>query len=469
MSIGKNLDLNERSLVESSIRRADSLTALAREMGRDPTTISDEIRRHVHLSKPCSLPLPCANYKKCDYRRRCHEHCPGYAVYSCRSLKKWKCCNHCEDIGRCRYEHWLYAASQAQREHEEALQEAHTGLDLTNEQKDHLCTVVPPLIRKGLSPYVIVSTHSELGISASTLYRYIDAGLFARQGITNSSLRQKVSRKRRNPAREKKKRGEVKLLPKKDNSYFKGRTWDDYLVFSAAHPYYAEAELDTVYNSEEEGPFMETLFLCSTKLLLAFYHETKTAMDMVEGLQRLDEAVGPELFFKVAAIIRTDRGSEFSDAQGLEMRKDGSRRTYLFYCDPQQSIQKPGVENAHKLLRYICVKNSEKAKAIGNNYDLRAMGLTGQDALGEVLSNINSIPRRSLAGKSPIQMTRYLFPEFWEKMETFGLREIPVDSITLTPDVLEAHSKGILTEDLILPVVENRNSSMPKLRGESNR
>ena len=45
--------------------------------------------------------------------------------------------------------------------------------------------------------------------------------------------------------------------------------------------------------------------------------------------------------------IKTDRGSEFSDAEGLEKDNDGSMRTHVFYCDSMASCQKGSLEN-HK-------------------------------------------------------------------------------------------------------------------------
>ena len=47
-------------------------------------------------------------------------------------------------------------------------------------------------------------------------------------------------------------------------------------------------------------------------------------------------------------VIKTDRGTEFSDADGLEKDNDGSIRTHVFYCDPMQSCQKGSLENNHK-------------------------------------------------------------------------------------------------------------------------
>ena len=52
---------------------------------------------------------------------------------------------------------------------------------------------------------------------------------------------------------------------------------------------------------------------------------------MVEGVDLLESILGKELFLKEVEVIKTDRGSEFSDAEGLEKDNDGSMRTHVFY------------------------------------------------------------------------------------------------------------------------------------------
>ena len=73
---------------------------------------------------------------------------------------------------------------------------------------------------------------------------------------------------------------------------------------------------------------------------------------MVESVDPLESILGKELFPKEVEVIKTDRGSEFSDAEGLEKDNDGRMRTYVFYCDSMASCQKGSLENNHKEIRY---------------------------------------------------------------------------------------------------------------------
>ena len=105
--------------------------------------------------------------------------------------------------------------------------------------------------------------------------------------------------------------------------------------------------MDTVYNGQS-GPFMQTFKFLSYSFMFIIYHEEKTAKAMVEGVDLLETILGKDLFLKEVKVIKTDRGSEFSDAEGLEKDNDGSIRTHVFYCDPMQSCQKGSLENNHK-------------------------------------------------------------------------------------------------------------------------
>ena len=67
-----------------------------------------------------------------------------------------------------------------------------------------------------------------------------------------------------------------------------------------------------------------------------------------------------------------------------------------------RSDQKGSLENNHELLRYICPKHA----------DLRALGLVSQDKLNLALSHINS---------SPLEMTKLMPPDLFERFESFGI------------------------------------------------
>lgn len=189
--------------------------------------------------------------------------------------------------------------------------------------------------------------------------------------------------------------------------------------------------MDTVYNDETNGPFIQTFKFVDCGVLFAIYQTEKTAASMTAGVNLLEQILGREIFQKYISVILTDRGSEFSDASGIEMRPDGTVRTRVFYCDPMRSNQKGSLENKHIELRYICPKN----------HDLFTLGLTGQEALNSVLSHCNSSPNEKFGGKSPLQMCEFLYPDLYQKLVDFGICQIPKDDIILKPKLLKPSLK----------------------------
>lgn len=417
MSDNKNkaLTLEERRMIEIGIRNGSTKAAIAKNLGKDKTTIGKEIRRHRRQSYKCSFALECAAYKKCKHGRVCREVCPDYVPFHCaRRDRSPGACNGCSSRTSCRFDKFVYEAAKADSEYRTTLIDARSGVNLTTAEAKQLASVIQPLLAQGLSPYRIVAMHPELGISEKTLYNYIEGQVFSIAGIYDIDLRRKTSRNMgKKVAKTYKKRA--------DRSFLKGRLYEDYCNYVKENPLSHVLQMDTVYNDGTNGPFIQTFKFIGCGLLLAVYHDTKTARDMTDGVTQLDFTLGADLFNTHAEILLTDRGSEFSAADAFEFRSDGTRRTRIFYCDPMQSGQKGSLEVHHEQLRYICPKGS----------DLYALGLTGQPALNCALSHINSAPLKSLCGKSPIEYTRFLYPQLWERLQAFGLREIPKDEITL--------------------------------------
>jgi transposase, IS30 family len=95
-----------------------------------------------------------------------------------------------------------------------------------------------------------------------------------------------------------------------------------------------------------------------------------------------------------------------------------------------QSGQKGTLENKHIELRYILPKGT----------DLKALGLVNQAALNLVLSHVNSASLEMLGGKSPLELTEFLYHDLYEKLLEFGIQKIEKDKVILKPYLL----KGLL-------------------------
>ena len=279
-----------------------------------------------------------------------------------------------------------------------------------------MAQTILPLLKQGLSPYHIISSHPELGICEKTLYNYIENGIFQLvSDISVMDLRRQVSRK----------------LPKKkpptfkkrvDRKYLQRRLYKAYRAYLSDHPESFVTQMDTVYNDGSDGPFIQIFQFIRAGLLFALFHQEKTALSMKQGLDLLESILGPQLFRKYVHVLLTDRGTEFSDTDGMETAADGSRRTRVYYCDPMQAEQKGALENKHIELRYILPKIT----------DLKKLGLTGQAELNLVLSHINSAPV-----ESPLELTEFMYHDLYEKLYAFGIRQIEKDHVILKPYLLK--------------------------------
>ena len=299
------------------------------------------------------------------------------------------------------------------------------GVNLTVQEAKQMAAIIAPLLKQGQSPYQVVTNHPELGISEKTLYNYIENGVFHEiAGITVMDLRRQVSRK----------------LPKKkaktykkrtDRKYLQGRTYKDYQSYLSEHPEVFVTQMDTVYNDETNGPFLQTFKFVRAGIILALYRDAKTAVSMKEGVDILESILGAELFHKYVHVLLTDRGTEFSAAEAMETSSDGTRRTRVFYCDPMQSGQKGTLENKHIELRYILPKGT----------DLKKLGLTCQSRLNLVLSHVNSSPCELLGNKSPLELTEFMYQDLYKKLLAFGIHPIDKDQIILKPYLLKQRNR----------------------------
>ncbi len=427
MSVNKNkaLTLEERRVIEIGIRNGSTKADIARTLGKDKSTIGKEIKLHRALSHKCSLARECSAYKGCCHGRQCTADCPDFRAFTCsRRDRSPGACNGCSKHSRCRFDKYIYSAATADKEYRSTLVDARAGVNLTVKEAKEIAAVVAPLIKQGLSPYQIVATHPELGICEKTLYNYIEWQVFSVAGIQDIDLRRKTSRRLPKKAAKTYKKRE-------DRAFLKGRLYSDCQDYLLSNPLAHVLEMDTVYNDGSNGPFLQTFKFIGLGILFAFFQEEKTAQSMADGLDKLDSLLGHSLFNTYAEVRLTDRGSEFTAADQFEIRKDGTRRTRVFYCDPMQGGQKGSLEVNHELLRYILPKGT----------DLRGLGLIGQEPLNLALSHVNSAPVESLHGKSPVEYTRFLSPELWERLEAGGLQDIPKDEIILKPYLLKRYLK----------------------------
>lgn len=421
-----HLTLEERRIILAGITNGSTKAAIAQTIGKDKSTVGKEIKLHRSLTHKCKMPLECSHYKKCVYGRQCSPDCPEYSPFHCsRRDRSPGACNGCSGWSRCHFDKYQYCPEDAHMDYRSTLIDSRQGVNLTVQEAKQIAAVIAPLLKQGQSPYQIVTNHPELGISEKTLYNYIENDVFHEiAGITVLDLRRQTSRRLpRKKAASYKKRANRK--------YLEGRTYKDYKAYLSDNPGVFVTQMDTVYNDETNGPFLQTFKFVRAGIILALYRSEKTAASMKEGVDILESILGAELFRKYVHVLLTDRGTEFSAAQAMETSSDGTRRTRVFYCDPMQSGQKGTLENKHIELRYILPKGT----------DLRGLGLTCQSDLNLALSHVNSSPCEVLGNKSPLELAEFMYQDLYEKMLAFGIHQIEKDQIILKPYLLKQKNK----------------------------
>ena len=422
--MAKNIHL---TLIESSLRDGSSFKQIAQELGKDPSTISKEVRGHYKVVEkdtfnPCIHRRECKHYadlcnpckfkwgKSCKQCTGCFTHCPDFEEKHCIKLQKPPyVCNGCKERNGCKLRRHLYDAKFAQTEYETVRSESRQGFATTPTELKRIDDVIAPLVKQGQSIHQICANNTDLiMLDERTIYNYIDAGLLS---VGNLDLPRKVRYK----ARKKKKPLRV------DKQCHLGRTYDDFLEYTAANPDIPVVEMDSV-EGRKGGKVLLTLFFRNCNLMIAYIRDTNTARSVTEIFQGLYESLGRETFCRLFPIILTDRGSEFTDPVSLECDEWGEVRTRVFYCDPQRPDQKGGAEVTHEFIRRILPK--------GTSFN----DLT-QDDITLMMSHINSYTRKKLNNRSAHQLFSFFYGE--NILDVLNIRKVPANDINLTPRLLK--------------------------------
>ena len=416
-----HLTLSDRIVIESSLRDGSSFKQIAQELGKDPSTISKEVRGHYKVVEkdtfnPCIHRRECKHYadlcnpckfkwgKSCKQCTGCFTHCPDFEEKHCIKLQKPPyVCNGCK------LRRHLYDAKFAQTEYETVRSESRQGFATTPTELKRIDDVIAPLVKQGQSIHQICANNTDLiMLDERTIYNYIDAGLLS---VGNLDL----PRKARYKARKKKKPLRV------DKQCHLGRTYDDFLEYTAANPDIPVVEMDSV-EGRKGGKVLLTLFFRNCNLMIAYIRDTNTARSVTEIFQGLYKSLGRETFCRLFPIILTDRGSEFTDPVSLECDEWGEVRTRVFYCDPQRPDQKGGAEVTHEFIRRILPK--------GTSFN----DLT-QDDITLMMSHINSYTRKKLNNRSAHQLFSFFYGE--NILDVLNIRKVPANDINLTPRLLK--------------------------------
>ena len=412
------------------------MNRIAEDMGWCAQTITDELRnRRVDSDKRygCSNRL-CAHYEECRLESytatgkglrknqpKCFETCPNFREEVCHRLARPPfICNGCAKEHNCPMRKKYYIPEAAQANYEGTLRNSRTGIHPDEKKVKAMNEVLSPALKKGQSATAIVRSNPATfkGVARSTLYGYIRDGLFTAKG-SDMPFAGKSKKPHKKP--------EIKTTAK----CRVGRTIREMREWLKEHAGVVPCELDTVIGSIS-GKVLFTMILPDTGLALAFLREEKTAQTCTRIFNMLWRVAGPSLFVRLFRAILTDNGTEFSDPEMIEKYRPDpehnptklERRTWVFFCDPYNSQQKPHVERNHEEIRRVLTK--------GASFDALV-----QDDVNLMLSHVNSSPRPSLGGRSPYDEFVAFHGERGRAfLEKLGIRKINAENIVLDPILL---------------------------------
>lgn len=181
-------------------------------------------------------------------------------------------------------------------------------------------------------------------VCVTTLYHYIDSGVFLH--LSNKHLLMRGKRRQKKLARP--------LRPPLRGTSIEQRPAEINERSSAGH-----WELDSVIGKQTKGETLLTFTERKTRYELIFRSKDKTAASVVDCLDRLERKLGKTNFFRIFRTITCDNGYEFSDYRGMELSIDGnSRRTKVYFCHPYRSGERSSNENQNRMIRRFIKKGT---------------------------------------------------------------------------------------------------------------
>ena len=388
----KHLTYEERHEIENMLAKCNSISQIAAHLKRNLSTISKEIRKHRFSRDVNTTQNTNSSLKK----------------FNCTLLEKPPyVCNGCKKKRYCHNSHYLYHASRAQKEYESNLRESREGTPLNKNSFYELDRIVSTSMKQGQHLYHI-HQNNNLGVSLSTLYRYLNKGYLSASVLDAPRIVR--FKKRKSKPR--------KSVPKK---FREGRTYKDFQSFIKNDGFENWVELDTVIGRQGGKSIMTINFtLCNFMVgFLLDFNRSSEVSKIFDSLRKKFSDNNLD-FDSIIPVVLTDNGSEFSDVNFIE----NNGKLSLFFCDPMRSDQKGRIEKNHTLFRDICPK--------GISFDNFS-----QENINLIFSHVNSISRASLNGKTPYEIFEFTYGK--KITSLLGIKPIPAREVIQSPMLIKKH------------------------------
>ena len=245
----------------------------------------------------------------------------------------------------------IYAADVADRYYRENLKEKGPNIKIG---KDHKLAkyLEKIIIKHKYSPKAALMNIKRKGlkfttnICATTLYSYIDKGIFLE--ITNKHLPIKSQRKNK-----------YNKLRRRARS-IRGESIENRPAYINQREDFGHWECDTVIGKRETNKVLMVLTERLTRQEIIMPLREKTSKFIVRAINKLEKRYGHRIFKNMFKSITCDNGGEFADWQGIEKSiiNPKKKRTTFYSCHPYSSWERGSNENQNKLIRRFIPKGT---------------------------------------------------------------------------------------------------------------
>lgn len=147
----KHLTLEDRLTIQNMLGEGHTFREIGYVLGKDPSTISKEVRKHIHLVTNGFTAYDEAGHvlnEECPLLRK-----PPYV------------CNGCSKKNYCRRKRFLYPADHAQREYEKLLSNSREGIPLNKAEFYEAEKIISKGLKSGQHLYqVLKANHLDISL-----------------------------------------------------------------------------------------------------------------------------------------------------------------------------------------------------------------------------------------------------------------------------------------------------------------
>ncbi len=409
----KHLTYDDRLQLLSFVSKNYSMRKIGTILGKSPSSISRELKINRYRKRVFNdNDTLCTHARTCSsIKRGCSQTCKLYRLEPCPRLLKapWICLG-CSHYTACHKSKLLYDPKKAQLRYEDILHTSRLGPSVSQDGLNFINATLETYLKQNHQPLPHILHHTQLGISLSTLYRYVDNHTLSIKAIDCvRKVRYKPRKKEKLPSK-----ATIKAIRK-------GRTYPDFLAYCKENPHAAIAECDSVIGTIGT-PVLFTILLRNSNFMFAFKRQSNDCQSVVNHWKAIQDKCTASEFMNLFHVVLCDRGSEFDKPLAMEsLTKSKKLKTHVFYCDPQCPQQKGKIERNHEYIRFFVPKG----------YSFENLS---QSQINAMMNHINSTHRDSLGGKSPFQALSKLQRRIIKKL---GYTEISPDKVLLSSSLFK--------------------------------